>query len=51
MCTAANLQSCRALVAGGADVVRRNNKNRVPGSQLKVGQSCTKVWAQHSWSF
>jgi hypothetical protein len=30
------LQACRALVAGGADVMRRNNKNRVPGNQLKV---------------
>jgi hypothetical protein len=32
------LQACRTLVACGADVMRRNNKNRVPGSQLKVRQ-------------
>jgi hypothetical protein len=31
------LQACRALVAAGADLLRRNGKNRIPGSQLKVG--------------
>lgn len=30
------LQACRALVAAGADLLRRNGKNRIPGSQLKV---------------
>jgi hypothetical protein len=29
-------QACRALVAGGANVMCRNNKNRIPGNQLKV---------------
>jgi polysaccharide pyruvyl transferase WcaK-like protein len=36
LCCLFDLQACRALVAGGADVMRRNNKNRVPGNQLKV---------------
>mgnify|MGYP001807195279 CR=1 FL=1 len=30
------LQACRALVVAGADLLRRNGKNRIPGSQLKV---------------
>lgn len=29
-------QACQALVAAGADLLRRNGKNRIPGSQLKV---------------
>lgn len=31
-----HVQACRALVAAGANVMRRNNKNRIPGKQLKV---------------
>lgn len=28
------VQACRALVAGGADLLRRNNKNRTPKTQV-----------------
>lgn len=35
-------QVCKALFSGGADVLRRNNKNRTPRSQLKL-PDCTKV--------
>lgn len=31
-----HVEACRALVAGAANVVHRNNKNRIPGKQLKV---------------
>ncbi|WIA15048.1 hypothetical protein OEZ85_001748 [Tetradesmus obliquus] len=36
---AGHVEACRALVAGGADVMRRNNKNRVPGNQLKAEEA------------
>lgn len=32
----AALQACRVLVEAGTDLLRRNGKNRIPGSQLKV---------------
>ena len=34
--TAHALQVCRALFDGGADMLRRNGKNRTPRSQLKL---------------
>uniref|UniRef100_A0A383VC11 Uncharacterized protein n=1 Tax=Tetradesmus obliquus TaxID=3088 RepID=A0A383VC11_TETOB len=36
---AGHVEACRALVAGGADVMRRNNKNRVPGNQLQAEEA------------
>eukprot|EP00879_Flechtneria_rotunda_P006099 GHRR01006412.1.p1 GENE.GHRR01006412.1~~GHRR01006412.1.p1 ORF type:complete len:608 (+),score=207.09 GHRR01006412.1:162-1985(+) len=35
---AGHIGVCRALVEGGADVFRRNNKSRTPGTQLKLSQ-------------
>ncbi|WIA35240.1 hypothetical protein OEZ86_003701 [Tetradesmus obliquus] len=48
---AGHVEACRALVAGGADVMRRNNKNRVPGNQLKLPEQ-TKAYlaeAEEAW--
>lgn len=39
------LQACRALVAAGADLLRRNGKNRIPGSQLKVADTYRPCWS------
>ncbi|GFR51207.1 hypothetical protein Agub_g13556, partial [Astrephomene gubernaculifera] len=36
---AGHVEVCRALVAGGADVLKRNNKNRTPRSQLKLPEA------------
>jgi len=33
---AGNLEVCKALIKAGADVLRRNNRNRTAGSQLKL---------------
>ncbi|KAG2430363.1 hypothetical protein HYH02_013725 [Chlamydomonas schloesseri] len=34
-----HMEVCKALVAGGADVLRRNNKNRTPKTQLKLPEA------------
>ncbi|PNW87956.1 hypothetical protein CHLRE_01g008500v5 [Chlamydomonas reinhardtii] len=34
-----HIEACRALVAGGADLLRRNNKNRTPKTQLKLPEA------------
>ncbi|KAG2444244.1 hypothetical protein HXX76_001001 [Chlamydomonas incerta] len=34
-----HIEVCKALVAGGADVLRRNNKNRTPKTQLKLTEA------------
>ncbi|KAF8060498.1 histidine--tRNA ligase [Scenedesmus sp. PABB004] len=38
--------ACAALVAGGADVLRRNQKNRSPGGQLKLPEATRALLAE-----
>eukprot|EP00775_Hariotina_reticulata_P012339 gene12339-12472_t len=44
---AGHVGACRALVAGGAHVTWRNNKNRIPGNQLKLPDA-TKSFLQEA---
>ncbi|EFJ43608.1 hypothetical protein VOLCADRAFT_121415 [Volvox carteri f. nagariensis] len=46
-----HVEVCRALVDGGADVLKRNNKNRTPRSQLKLPDNTKDYLAEAEESF
>ncbi|GLC38176.1 hypothetical protein PLESTB_001091400 [Pleodorina starrii] len=46
-----HLEVCRALVDGGADVLKRNNKNRTPRSQLKLPDNTKDYLAEAEEEF
>ncbi|GIL76631.1 hypothetical protein Vretimale_8833 [Volvox reticuliferus] len=48
---AGHVEVCRALVDGGADVLKRNNKNRTPRSQLKLPDSTKDYLADAEEAF